>query len=441
MLLRSFIIILLATGTLAAVAQDAPLPSLEQASRKLLDATVTVRVRNPIGDDDVGQPAEADPAADPVVAAVTVCTGIVVDKRLVISPVFAAADSQIRITLRTGQQLTAVPKVLDQYTGLALLETQQDLPGRIARTDDPPAAGAWVLSAAAWGTEGPAVSVGILSASQRTLAGTNYPPLLQCDLRTAETSSGAGVVDRQGHLIGIVVATDAQHDHRGWTYAVPSNHIQRLLTVREEDPDRAGVVILKRRRPVIGMVLDGVEDTVVVSRVFEQSPAERAGIRVGDQMIAADGTMIRSVYQAVRPMLFKQPGDTMTFQIQRDGKTMETTVVLGGGIELPAAPFANVRQYLRPTLDVRQVGEGAYAARRGPELTREVLAPQSVVPLPEEKARPASAAEKIQWLKRALEQHQQAILALQKQLQEQEQQYQQAEQQLRSLQQPIEPRR
>lgn len=440
--LRFFIILLLATSTMAAVAQDAPLPSLEQASRKLLDATVTVRVRNRSWDEDGDNPAEADPAADPALAAVTVCTGIVVDDRLVISPVFAASDSPIRITLRSGQQLTAVPKVLDQYTGLALLATQQDLPGKIARTDDPPAVGAWVLSAAAWGTEGPAVSVGILSANQRTLAGTHYPPLLQCDLRTAETSSGAGVVDSQGRLIGVVVATDAQHDHRGWTYAVPTNHVQRLLTVREEDPDRAGVVILKRRRPVIGMVLDGEEDTVLVSRVFDQSPAERAGIQVGDQIIAADGTMIRSVYQAVRPMLFKQPGDTMTFQIQRGATTIEATVVLGGGIELPAATMANVRQYLRPVLDVRQVGEGSYAARRGPaELTREVFAPQSVVPLPKEKAHPASAAEKIRWLERALQQQQHAILALEEQLQEQEQQRRQAEERLRSMQQQIEQRR
>jgi hypothetical protein len=37
--------------------------------------------------------------------------------------------------------LTAVLKVLDQYMGLVLLATQQDLLGKIAWTDDPPAVG------------------------------------------------------------------------------------------------------------------------------------------------------------------------------------------------------------------------------------------------------------------------------------------------------------
>ncbi|MCH5374509.1 MAG: S1C family serine protease, partial [Planctomycetes bacterium] len=128
----------------------------------------------------------------------------------------------------------AALRVLDEYTGLALLETDRAMPGTITCTDALPPIGSWVLSAAAWGTEPPAVSVGILGADERTLPGTNYPPLLQCDLRTAETSSGAGVVDGKGHLIGVVVATDAEQGNRGWTYAVPAAHVQRLMTVWED---------------------------------------------------------------------------------------------------------------------------------------------------------------------------------------------------------------
>ena len=436
MLARSSIILLLVAACLTAGAQETRLPSLEEASRILARATVTVRVRNPQLDEELVARPEA--AADAVNSAVTVCSGIVVDARLVISPVLAASDSEIRITVPGGQQLTAVPRVLDEYTGLTLLETDSDLPAKIVRTDDVPAVGSWVLSAAAWGTERPAVSVGILGASQRTLAGTSYPPLLQCDLRTAETSSGAGVVDSQGRLIGVVVATDAEHGNRGWTYAVPATHIQRLITVRSEERNRSAVVILKRRRPVIGMVLDGDDQTVVVSRVIGDSPAQRAGIRVGDHIIAADGVMIRSVYQAVRPMLYKQPGDSMVFLIEREGKSLEASVVLGGGIELPSAPFANVRQYLRPTLDVRQIGEGMYTARRSQDTIGEVFAPQPLAAPLQDSDRPVSAAEKIQLLERALERYQQAMLALQQRLLDEEQQRQQTERQIRTMQQQIE---
>jgi hypothetical protein len=207
-------------------------------------------------------------AADAVNSAVTVCSGVVVDARLVISPCLPPRTRRSASPCPGASSWRRAPRA-GRVHGLTLLETDRDLPAKIVRTDDVPAVGSWVLSAAAWGTERPAVSVGILGASQRTLAGTSYPPLLQCDLRTAETSSGAGVVDSQGRLIGVVVATDAEHGNRGWTYAVPATHIQRLLTVRSEERNRSAVVILKRRRPVIGMVLDGEDQTVVVSRVIE----------------------------------------------------------------------------------------------------------------------------------------------------------------------------
>jgi S1-C subfamily serine protease len=348
---------------------------------------------------------------------------------VVVAPVYAASDSEIRITMPGGEQADAQLRVLDGYTGLALLETDTELPTTVELSDSIPQAGSWVISAAAWGTEQPAVSVGILGAAKRTLAGSNYPALLQCDLRTTETSSGAGVVDQVGKLIGVIVATDADDEGRGWSYAVPVSHVQRLLRVRDAERNPENVVILKRRRPVVGMILDGTAEGVTVSRVFADSPAEKAGIQVGDLVLAADGTKIRSVYQAVRPMLYKQPGDEMTFLLAREQQVLQVEVVLGGGIELPSAPLANLQQYIRPNLHVKKIAEGLYATRPPEE------APE--VSLTDEGDRsergPATAAERIELLVKAMERYQMAIVYLQNRVQEEEQRRQETDEQIRQL--------
>ena len=435
--LSTIAISLLATAGIV-VAPAGEMPALQEAVGKLRAATVTVRVRNPRPDeglvvqpDGEGADSEPDAKAKP---SVTVCSGVAVSHELVVTPVYAASDSEIRVTIAGGDQTSARLRVLDEYSGLALIETERQELTAIEMADTQPRVGAWVLSAAAWGTEQPAVSFGIVSAVDRTLAGAAYPPLLQCDLRTAETSSGAGVVDGRGKLLGVLIAADQQPGNRGWTYAIPVRHVQRLVRTAEKVENRESVVILKRRRPIVGMVLDGSPEGIVVSRVHEGSPAEKSGIRVGARILAADGVNIRSVYQAVRPTLYRQPGDKMEFMIDQDGEIRTVEVVLGGGVELPSAPFANLGQYIRPKLDLEKVGDGVYASRSAQSTLREVFAPSGLPDSNTPENRTMTAAEKIQLLEKALDRYRHAIEYLQDRLSREQQERQQTDTLLRSLQ-------
>jgi len=426
--------LLAAVSTSTAAAGE--LPALEETAGKLRAATVTVRVRNPRPDQDTLGQSDGDRSSTEADAksSVTVCSGVAVSSRLVVTPIYAASDSEIRVTIVGGDQTTARLRVLDEYTGLALIEANKQSLTAIESADSQPNAGSWVLSAAAWGTEQPTVSFGIVSAVDRTLAGAAYPPLLQCDLRTAETSSGAGVVDGRGRLLGIVVAADQQPGSRGWTYAVPVRHVQRLIRTAEEGASRESVIILKRLRPTVGMILDPRPEGIVVSRVHKDSPAEKAGIQVGDTVLAADGVKIRSVYQAVRPVLYKQPGDKMEYVVDQQGDVRVVEVVLGGGVELPSAPFANLGEYVRPKLDLEKVGEGVYASRSGRNTLREVFAPSGLPgPKPPEN-RTMTSAEKIQLLEKALDRYRGAIKYLQDRLTREQQERQQTDAILRSLQ-------
>jgi S1-C subfamily serine protease len=432
--------ILLATlAVVLEVRGQDPQPSFEAAAARLRPATVTVRVWNPQTPDAVPVDAGStgvggqDDTAPP--RSIVVCTGVAVTRSLIVTPIYAASDSKIRVTLVDGVQAKATLRVIDEYSGLALVETDEAILTPVSIAAEEPKTGSWVLSAAAWSTEQPAVSFGVVGATDRTLPGTGYPPLLQCDLRATQTSSGAAVVNQEGRLLGVTVVADPEHGNRGWVYAAPVRHVLRLLRVKSQASDSDSVAILKRRRPVVGMVLDGDAEEIRVSRVQAGSPAARAGIRVGDRLLEVDGVKVRAVYQAVRTVLFKQPGDLVVFTVEQQEGIHAAEVVLGGGVELPSAPFANLGRYVRPRLDIQQLEDGRYALRTGQSSLREVAVPSPPVNEGPDTARPVvTAVEKIQLLEKALDRYQQAIVFLRDQLNRQQREREQTDQQLRALQ-------
>ncbi len=391
-------------------------PDLDKAAAEIQRCVVTVRLTNPGEGDDTSK--------------VTVCSGVVVGEKLVVTPIYAGSDTQIRVTFPGGAQATGQVRVLDEYSGLALVQLDQAADTTITLAEELPKVGSWVLSGAGWGVEKPVISLGIVSGRERTLAGLNYPPLLQCDLRTTETSAGAGVVDQTGQLIGIVILADKQQA-AGWTYAVPVSHVQRLIRKHEDKKNEGSFVVLKRRRPEVGMVLGGQPDEVRVSRVLPGSPAAKAGLKVGDEVVAVEGLQIRSVYQALRPVLVKQPGDTVTFTIVDGGQRRDVRVVLAGEMELPAAPFANLSNYVQPKIDVEGSAVAGFKARNGRGGVREVAADLDELNAPQPTA---TDQQKIELLERSLERYQQVIRLLQEQLQEGQKEREQTQQLIESLQ-------
>jgi serine protease Do len=403
------------------------LPSLEDAAARAQACVATVRIL-----DRVAEPATETEDAKPARPRVTVCTGVCVEKGWIVTPAFAGSDSQIRLTLPGGQQSQGQVRVIDEYSGLALIEADT----HALKVMQPAAAavkvGAWVLSAAAWGVEPPVISLGILGGQDRTVGGMQYPPLLQADLRTTETSGGAALVNRAGELLGIVVLVDDGKDRRGWTYAVPASHVGRLLRARVErraldkpmKPDggaaearvNTSVVVLKRRRPVVGMVLDGIGESVVVLRIEKGSPAEKAGLKKGDVVQAVDGIKIRSVYQAVTPILYKQPGDLVEYEVQQGGISRKVEVALGGGVELPTAPLEVLGEYVRPKVDIEATAAKRYIAKSGRDEVREVFAPGDNEDTRSAEQRLQAPSEQVKLLEKALERYRTVIVYQQGQL-------------------------
>lgn len=323
----------LVVGGMQAFAAE-PVP-FEAASQSLLGNVCTVRAAiRRTGDEpnDASAPQRADE--------IRVYSAVCLTDGLLICPLDAAQATSLRVTFPGGAQDDAALKAFDEHSGLALLRLKAVRKPGLVPAKDVPAVGQWVLGAAGWGAEAPVVSVGLVSGVDRTYVGSTYPPLLQADVRAAETSAGGPIVDAKGNLLGVIVQ-DGKALGGGWTYAVPVSHVERLVRAYAESRKEANgaatddsVIVLQRRRPTVGMILEGKNELVVVAEVEPDGPAHRAGLQKGDVVVAAEGVQIRSVYQAIRPTLFKQPGDEMSFRALRGGEALSFTVVLGGGVPL-----------------------------------------------------------------------------------------------------------
>lgn len=388
----------------ATTAVEKPSPA-----RTLERGTVTVRIVSPASD-------KSDTAT-----AAQVCTGVCVAPNMVITCAQAGTDAKIRLTAPGGGQSDATIRVVDEFSGLLLLEAPKLVVTPIASSAKQPTAGDEIYTAAAWGIESPVLARGIVSGVDRTIRIKTSPLLLQCDIRTTDTSSGAAIINSECFLLGIVVAIDSTDTRGGWTYAVPCSHIDRLLRAAREATDKTKVVVLKRRRPLVGMELTGNGETVSVERLVAGGPAEKAGLTVGDQVLEVDGATIRSVYQAVFPSLYKQPGDTMKFRVARTGKDQVTTehtleVVLGGGVEIQSLPQQLITQLLEPRLQLEKNAAGQVVSKRPDRPASEVVAP----PLPDQPEDPslASPQQKILMLEKALDRYRLVIEYQQQQLQE-----------------------
>jgi S1-C subfamily serine protease len=350
----------------------------EAAAARLSASTVTVRIwpgqqaaTNPeqpdqskTADGNKNQSAGAQASGDQVI----VCSGVCVGRGLIVTcghPLVhrAPAAARFRITQPDGQQSKAALCVLDHYSNLCLLATGDDTLPALDLAAEQPHVGAPILTAAAAGIDRPVVSLGIVGGIDRTADSSGLPPLLQCDLRTTETSGGAAVVDRHGKLLGVVMAADLPGERSGWTFAVPIRHLQRVLDARREDE----LVVLQRRRPTVGLTLGQgpKEGSVVVERVVSGGPAAKADVRAGDLIVEASGRKIRSAYQAVDLILARQPGETIGLVVERAGERRPIQITLGGeaGTSLPrqsspafAAPQVNVRVVGRNRFEVRNAG-------------------------------------------------------------------------------------
>jgi S1-C subfamily serine protease len=80
--------------------------------------------------------------------------------------------------------------------------------------------------------------------------------------------------------------------------------------------------------PVLGVAGAPDDSVCVIRHVVQDSAASKAGLQVGDVVIAFNGQAIRDFPHLAKSVRLYQPGDTIAVSINRAGSTMKVNVVL-----------------------------------------------------------------------------------------------------------------
>jgi membrane-associated protease RseP (regulator of RpoE activity) len=121
----------------------------------------------------------------------------------------------------------------------------------------------------------------------------------------------------------IVLKTWSEKLNGDLTSAKASSPLANFLWITKPNPP-------EKKRPRIGVILKTNEDLkgLVIEKVLPGSPAEKAGLVPGDQLIAVEGIEIREVKEIHHALSEKGWGNDITFTIYREGKQKEITVQL-----------------------------------------------------------------------------------------------------------------
>ena len=268
---------------------------------------------------------EIDGAAGMVIGSGVVyrSDGIVVTNAHVVD----GADA-VTIVLNDGVGLPGRVVGSDPLTDIAIVAVDDDhrgattwLPAVLGSADDLAVGQVAIAIGSPLGLAGePSVTQGIVSALGRRVVamdGSSLHDMIQTDASIAEGSSGGALVDASGVVIGITTAVSG--DGSGVGFATPIDVVrtvcEQLLGSGEATHAWLGIEGADLERTMASLL--GTPGGVQVNDVVPGSPADAAGLRSGDVLLAVDDQRLSSMSDLVLALRGYRPGDVVTLELRR----------------------------------------------------------------------------------------------------------------------------
>ena len=251
--------------------------------------------------------------------------------------------SRVLVSLQNGQEYQARLVGVDDLTDLALLrvEARTPLPAVPWGSSAAMRVGNWVLAAGNPFGLGGSISSGIVSARGREIGAGPFDDFIQTDAPINPGNSGGPLFNTAGEVIGINTAIlSPSGASSGIGFAVPSDLargvIEQLRSAGRVERGWLGVSVQDVGGEEPGRRGGGAGARgVIVAGVERGSPAARAGLRQGDQVVAINGERVETSRSLVRGIAAVTPGQTVRLSILREGRPTELPVQVG---RRPAQP-------------------------------------------------------------------------------------------------------
>ncbi len=243
---------------------------------------------------------------------------------------------QVVVSLRDRRRFKAKVVGSDQPSDLALIQIKADNLTAIPFGDsDSLRVGDYVIAIGSPFGLSQTVTSGIVSALGRSGLGIEgYENFIQTDASINPGNSGGPLVDLDGHLVGINTAiVGSNGGNVGIGFAIPSNIVRKVMEQLEEYGEvkrgQLGVGV-QDLTPELAKALH-LENSggAVITQIMKGSAAEKAGLHVGDVVVAVDDKPVVSAGDLRIAIGMMRIGAEVKLSILRDGKPMTVSAAIG----------------------------------------------------------------------------------------------------------------
>jgi serine protease Do len=216
------------------------------------------------------------------------------------------------------------------------------------------------------------VSLGVISAVNQQLDPDSPMVYLQTDAAINPGNSGGPLIDMRGDVVGINSMIESQSGgNEGVGFSIPSNTASIVYEqlVKYGRPRRGAIGVYPTNlTPVLAQGLGLSRNSgVLIEDVVPGSPADKAGLKIDDIVLSADGRPMRDTKQFALIMFRKRPGESVHLSVLSGTATRQVEVAVMQSPRDATALLdpANTDQYLVPRL-------GALVLPMTPELTSQL---------------------------------------------------------------------
>ncbi len=276
-------------------------------------------------------------------------SGVIVDAKGYIVTNRHVVEKADRIRVKLQDESPASPghdaKLvgMDQETDLAVIKIDVDhpLPAAKLGNSDGMEVGDWVLAIGSPFGLQETVTAGIVSAKGRNIVpNRQFQSFIQTDAAINPGNSGGPLVNMAGEVIGINTAILTEtSSYAGVGFAMPSNTVAQVYNQLIGPDHRVargsiGIEFSGQPNPAIAHIYGS---GVTVSNVVSGSPADEAGLKIGDTITSVDGKDVKTGDDLVEDIASRKPGSKAKLAFVRNGKKQEATVSIADRSKLFAS--------------------------------------------------------------------------------------------------------
>ena len=265
-------------------------------------------------------------------------SGFIIDGNGTILTNYHVVDGaqKIAVTLSDGKNYDAKVIGKDQKSDIAVIKIDagHDLPAVTFGDSDHLEVGEWVMAIGNPFGLDHTVTSGIVSAKGRQIGAGPYDNFIQTDASINPGNSGGPLINLRGEVVGINTAIFSQSGGNiGIGFAIPTNSVKELLPQLKDK----GKVVRGYLGTTVQKITPEIADSLglkqsngaLVAEVLKGSPAERAGIKLGDIITEFNSKEIKDSADLPALVARVTPGMTVQLKVLRDGKEVTLPLTVG----------------------------------------------------------------------------------------------------------------